>query len=124
VARFDDRLRSRDFRGWKDDRLRSVTGADGADINSPCWPCFVLRRAGGDDVGWGLSRIGLPDNIGSFVCVCRHLGGAHVIADTPMTESLSKAGVILHALAKYFAFCSCNESLTRKYWHESPKSCR
>src|SRR5262249_25604627 len=83
VARFDGRLRSRDFRGWRDDRLRSVTGADGADINSPCWPCFVLRRAGGDDVGWGLSRIGLPDNIGSFVCVCRHLCGAHVIADTP-----------------------------------------
>jgi hypothetical protein len=55
-------------------------------------------------VGWGLSRIGLPDNIGSFVCVCRHLGGAHVIADTRMTESLSNAGVILHARAKYFAF--------------------
>jgi hypothetical protein len=53
----------------------------------------------------GLSRIGLPDNIGSFVCnVCRHLGGAHVIADTPMTESLSNAGVILHAPAKYFVF--------------------
>jgi hypothetical protein len=27
---------------------------------------------------------------------------AHVIADTPMTESLPNAGVILHALAKLF----------------------
>jgi hypothetical protein len=67
VARFDDPLRWRDFRSWLGDRWRSVTGVDGADFNSPCWPCFVLRRAGGDDVGWGLSRVGLPDNFGSFV---------------------------------------------------------
>ena len=53
---------------------------------------------------WGLSRIGLPDNIGSFVCVCRHLCGAHAIAHICMTESLSNAGVILHAPAKYFVF--------------------
>jgi len=117
-------LRSRDFRGWQDDRLRSVTGADGADINSPCWPCFVLRRAGGDDVGWGWAASVCRTISAHSSAMCRHLGGAHVIADTPMTESRSNAGVILHAPAKYFVFCSCNESLTRKYWHESPKSCR
>ena len=55
-------------------------------------------------MGWGLSRIGLPDNFGSFVCVCHHVGFSHVIADTPMTESRSNAGVILHATAKYFVF--------------------
>jgi hypothetical protein len=27
------------------------------------------RRVGGDDAGWGLSRVGLPDHVGSF-CVC------------------------------------------------------